>query len=116
MAGDPGNQNSGGGIMQRLELALEQMDPERLEHFFSWLEHGDWTDREIVSVRIRGPRRISSIAISEPLLEVVREQMKEQSIKSLSALIEMLLWNYTGQDPGLVEKHKPKRKPTLEND
>ena len=100
--------------MLRLEQKLNEMDSNRLEDFFSWLEHGDWTDRGIVSVKIKGPRRISSIAISEPLLEVVRAQMTEQGVKSLSGLIEMLLWNYAGQDPELVERHKPKRKSRME--
>ena len=115
MAGDTGNQDSGGGIMQRLEQALMKMDPDRLEDFFSWLESGDWTDREIQSVRIMGPRRITSMGLSIPLIEHLKPIMKEQGIKSLSGLCEMLLWNFAGQPAELVEKHKPMRKPRPDN-
>ena len=96
--------------MQRLEQALLKMDPERLEDFFDFLESGDWTEREIQSVRIKGPRRITSMGLSIALLEYIKPIMREQGVKSLSGLCEMLLWNFAGQPPELVETHKPRKR------
>ncbi len=95
--------------MSRLGQVLENLDSERFEAFLSWLESGEFTG-QVESVRIKGPKKISSVAISEPLLNLVREEMRAQGVKSLSSLVESLLWEYASRPPELVETYKPKNK------
>jgi len=109
-----------GSQLDRLGQLLDELPEGRREAFFKWIEEADPTPPggksppQVVrpeaapshgAIRLAGKRRSTSIAISEPLLERLKEYSLDQGIRlSISALIELLVWQFLGSPSDLLER------------
>lgn len=108
--------------LNRLGALLSALPESRREAFFNWLREGDSAPMGKAApsfrksygpspppvIRLIGPRRSTSVALSEPLLVALRDYSTKQGIRlSMSALVEFLIWQFLGEPDELIE-----RKPT----
>ncbi len=109
--------------LDRLGELLNELTESRREAFFEWIKEGDEAEGHPPGsksppppgsacdpplqghVRLVGPRRSTSVAISEPLLAALKEYFTAQGVRlSISALVELLIWQFLGSPTELVEK------------
>ena len=114
----------------RLDEALKKMPADRRAAFFRMLEEGEdrmdtppggkrptplaKVERPVLqgAVRLAGKKRSTSVAISEPLLAALKQYSLEQGTRlSISALVELLIWQFLGSPTELIEKTPQAYKP-----
>lgn len=109
-----------GAQLERLGKLLNELPDSRREAFFKWIEDEEPTPPGGKSppqdtsglglptagaVRLAGKKKSTSVAISELLLIALKQHFLDNGIRlSISALVELLLWQFLGCPDGLIEK------------
>lgn len=109
-----------GAQLERLGKLLDDLPDSRREAFFKWVEKedpappgGKLAPQDTSSsglptagaIRLAGKKKSTSVAISELLLIALKQHFLDNGIRlSISALVELLLWQFLGCPYGLIEK------------
>lgn len=124
---DQTDKNDIGSQLDRFGQLLNELPEGRREAFFKWIEEADPTPPVGKSapqvapasglpshgaIRLLGPRRTTSVALSEPLKAALKQYATDQGIRlSMSAIVELLIWQFLGQPRELIQEVPIPRRP-----
>ena len=93
-------------VLRLLGKKLSSMSEDNLEAFFDKLFSSDnGVVKSALAVKLKGPRVITAVNISRPLLDELKQHMVENGIRSsVSSVVEFLVWDYLGCPDELIEK------------